>query len=551
MAFIEPQTLQEYLDAYLAVLLAESGRPLGVEVGSVLRAIGQAGSLNDSYLQAQIVNLDLNSRLDTAESDALDNLVNQYVPPFTARQAATAPSSGPLTPTTLTANATATYLLVNNIFGFVATQTLRLYRLTFSATTSVNTVEPTTLTATTTVTNGTTVINVVSTAGMFVGAPLRISDGTYSAEVTITAVPTGTQVLVTPVTVPSNYTWAVGSTIKLLRVLKINALVFGGGTLLTDLIVGTSVKATSFIEGVRFFANAPVGSDVLIPVGTVVTSATTGIPYTVVADVANPDYYAGVTSYKILTGQSEVYVKVQAQNTGTSQRVLANTLTVLPAPIVGVDGTTNPYAIQNGSDEETDDDLRTRFRDFIAGRQSGTRAAIEAAIREAVPGLQFRLTENVGSDGVTFTPGNFLVVAADDNGLLSTDDYNALFTAVDAARAFTVTFLIKAPTLLTPTFVVVLEYATGADHAAVASEVKTALYNSIHALPAGSEFFFNSIIDIAMDVVGVQDVVYATINGNGYDKTGPSFVLVGTGPADIVAGAFEFIRPPLGNISVT
>ncbi len=550
---IEPLTLDELTTDFNNTLEADAGKPLALTPGSILGAYRNAAVFSDLFVQAKAVEVGLDGRLDTCEGDSLDTFVEQFVPPFTARIAASKAYSAPLAPTTLASVATSTYLRLASVFGLVATQALRVTNGAYGGTTTITTIEPTT-TLTTTVTNTATNLVVGSTAGMTAGGELELSHNGYTTRVSITSVGSGTEVTVTAVSPPVTYSFVGGATtVKLLKVVLTAAMTLDGGSTLANLVTGSLVRATSLIAGARFYRNTATASPVLVPNGSRIGTPILAIEYEVVADVSNPDYSIADSGYYIPANATAVYVKVQAVVAGATENVLAASLTSMSTAISGVDGVSNPYAIANGVDEEDDDTLKTRFHNFMTGRASGTEAALRAAIEGVSPGIQYNMVENVANDGTTFQPGNFIVVAGDDNGLLTNDMYTALFDAIDAAAPFTSTFLLKAPDVLAPVIIVVLSVLETADLSAatIIAAVETAIYNGFNATPAGSTLVFNTLIELAMAVDGVVDVVRCTVNGDGFDTSSNTYVIVGDGPTPLVAGAFEFIRPTLNDIQVS
>lgn len=564
MALITTKTLKQFIQASVDLVESLTQTTLNTAVGAVVKAILTAVAVNHVFIQAQIKRVALNSRFDTADDDATDTFVNQFVPPFTPRIEATAPSSTPASPTTLASAAPSGggYLRVNSITGLVLDQALLLTKGTKTATTTITGLEPLrALTADVkddpgaTTSQGATLMEMDDTEGIFPGASLLLTDGGYSVTVVVTAVNSATEVAITPLTSAIPHLYGSGTDVKLVNVLEVDPLVFGGATVVGDLTVGTQVRATTLLEGQRFYRNTADTSQPEVPVGHKIISQDGTAEYEVVADTSNADYNTAKSAYVMPSGATEVFVKVQATTTGTGQRVLADKLTVLPVPISGIDGTTNPYPIQNGSDRETSSALRTRFRAFIAGLNGPNEKGIEAAIAGVETGVQYSLLQNVAEDGVTPQGGNFVVIVSDANGALGTDLYNKVYAAVDAAKAFTTTFDIVPPQVIVPTIDMVLSIDPDAVAADVRSTVKAALFTSQAGKPANSEMVFWDLVRLAMAQSGVLDVLKLTITVGadpefGFDSTGGSYTTVGTGPENVTGGPFELIRPSMASISV-
>lgn len=555
---ITPKTLQEFEDTFVQTVEAEATQEINVGKGSVVKAFGQGSALNASFLQSQIQQLALDSRLDTAEDDALDTWTGQFSPPFTPRLPAVKAYSAPVAPTSLAAAATSTRLRVTTVNKLGVGQALRLENGTKAATTTIVTVEPTT-TLLTAAGQGATNLNVSSTTGMTVNGYLRLTDGNYQVDVLITAITNATNVAIAPLTGLVAHTYVTGTTsVKLLNVLAVNALAFEGVAVLADFASGSTVRATSMLEGQRFYRNKADASSPSIPAkaeftpGYRVQDKLAGVVYEVVADTTNPNYDALTNMYRMPANATEVFVKVEAVNAGVASHVTANVLTVMPTPLTGIDGTSNPYGIANASDRESNEAHRARFKLFVQGvGNTSSRPSIEAAIAGTQVGLQYTILEKVADDGVTPKDGHFVAVVADQFGQLSTELFEAVKTSVDKVRPITTTFSIKPPTLVVPTIVVKVIVSAPYVEATVLSAVQLAIYNSFIITASGAKLVFTKLMQLAQAVTGVSEIVRMTVDGNGFDNVGGAYVTLGTGIENITAGPLEFIRPGLPNITVT
>lgn len=558
---IEQKTLSEFRDDFLATVEGESDVEIDTREGSVVRALGSANAVNNMYNQTQVAQLELDSHLDTAEDDALDTWVGQFSPAFPGRVQAAAAYQAPVPPTALLANATTTFLYLASITKLLAGQTLKLSISNKLATCSVTAVEPTR--ALTVVANpGDTTLTVNTTAGAFVGAPVTLTDGNYSATAYIQAVIGPTQLQISALGSVLSHTFATATTVvRFKQVVVVNNFQFTAPAVIGDFLAGSVVIPTTLLEGLRFFRNVASASAPAIPArsgvqtGYKVQTEIDTIQYEVVEDLTNPNYDPGTLSYKIPANATEVYVKVEALTVGTEGNVAANTLVVMPTPISGIDGCINPYAISNGQAREGNIALRKRFRDFNMSRGSATKAAIAFAIASISPDIEYTLLENVAVDGVTSQPGNFVVLVGDVNGILTPELLTAVNTAVDAVRPFCSTYNILPPTLVFPTIVMVLSIDltsglyTLTDRAAA---VQQALYASFQKQPAGIGWDFNELLCIAKDVPGVTDITKLVIDGDGFDSTSGTFAVVGTGPSGITTiGQLELARPALADITVS
>lgn len=80
-------------------------------------------------------------------------------------------------------------------------------------------------------------------------------------------------------------------------------------------------------------------------------------------------------------GQKEVDILVKADTPG-HRYLAANTLTVMGKSIVGIATVTNKDEINSGQDEETDEQLRKRAKEYVLSFGKCTKSAIETAVNK-------------------------------------------------------------------------------------------------------------------------------------------------------------------------
>lgn len=557
---ISLKTQDDFAQDFAATVSGELDTPVNTNPGSVVMSMGNASATNNMFLQALNQQLYLDSRITTASGAALDNLVNQFLPVNKQRIQALQATSAPVAPTSLLANATATYLWLGSIAKIYTGQTLSLTRTGKQATVITTSVQPTTA-LTANITNGGTALVVTSTAGMFPGATLNLTDGNYSVNVVLVSITNGTNAIIDALTSTLTHIFDYHTTVVTLNgIVGVGSYVYAVGTALSDLTAGATVTATSLLEGQYFYRLSPDATTPSIAAndgtqaGYRVQTQIGGIAYEVMSDVTNPNYFPLLKAYQIPANSSGVNVKVTAVVAGTASDVQAAQLLIMPTPLNGIDGTTNPVAIQNGADTELDGALQLRFQEFILSQNSANKTAIAAAVSSVSTNIQFSLLENVASDGVTSQLGNFLILVGDATGTLTSNLLTQVQAAVELVRPITVTFLVIPPQVNTPTLALTLSVDTASGLyilANVQAAVQTALYNYFYTQAAGIGWNFNDLLGTAQTVPGVLDVLKFTINGNGYDRTSGAFVSVGTGIANGTVGALVLVRPPMSNIVIS
>lgn len=121
---------------------------------------------------------------------------------------------------------------------------------------------------------------------------------------------------------------------------------------------------------VRFYGDAAGDQDRTIPVGTV--CMTQGLVR-----------FATVQEGVLAAGETFVDISVQAVQAGAAGNVSAGTITVLAVAPVGITGCSNPVAMMQGADRESDEQLRERILDSFARLPNGANCAYYEQMAEA------------------------------------------------------------------------------------------------------------------------------------------------------------------------
>lgn len=135
-----------------------------------------------------------------------------------------------------------------------------------------------------------------------------------------------------------------------------------------------SVPAAGVVEFFRDpLLTLPV---VVIPVGTIVATPPTA---------REPEVqYETIEAVTIDAGQISVRAKIRAIPKGTIGNAPAGSVTLIRQEVLGVKAVTNPYSINSGRDEETDNARRLRFAQWVTNLRSHTLAGLEANARTVV-----------------------------------------------------------------------------------------------------------------------------------------------------------------------
>jgi Baseplate J-like protein len=236
--------------------------------------------------------------------------------------------------------------------------------------------------------------------------------------------------------------------------------------------------------------------ELTIPAGTRVATADAKTQYELTATVS------------LAPGQSTV--RVNARDLEPNDPLPADRLTLLPVPITGIASVTNPGPTAIATQDETDDELRTRAKNFLHGSERATRGALEQALRGV--GITADIDE-------TTTPGRIAITPHVDD--LAPDLLQRLTESIERVRPAGVVVQIGSPL---PPHRVDLQLRLTTTSGLLAQDLRAAqrsvqqkIGDYFSRLPAKDPASINQLVGLALGVEGVQDMtlVSATVqNGN-------------------------------------
>lgn len=147
----------------------------------------------------------------------------------------------------------------------------------------------------------------------------------------------------------------------------------------------TRKQATAATGIVNFWRPDAVGDDEqdsIIPKGTVVASASTGIQYQTTQDVYFRDYYY---DYNFGTNGYMLDVPVKASVTGSVGNTVIGDITICISTVTGFPNVTNKNEISNGTDTETNANFIARMKLEISGTNIGTVNGIKSIVLQNFP----------------------------------------------------------------------------------------------------------------------------------------------------------------------
>ena len=155
-----------------------------------------------------------------------------------------------------------------------------------------------------------------------------------------------------------------------------------------------------------------LSQDFVLPQGTTFYSDVSGYNQT----------YSTITPIRIPANSMSATVPVYCTVTGTIGNIPAGFINRIKTTVSNISVVTNQYALSTGQDEESDANLRSRFRRFILALGRATVKSIDYGTRSV---------ENVTGVYVYEEPGMITVYAHDANGNLSDDLKNSILKTLD------------------------------------------------------------------------------------------------------------------------
>lgn len=139
-------------------------------------------------------------------------------------------------------------------------------------------------------------------------------------------------------------------------------------------ILGVTRKQATYAEGVVTFGRSdPYDTDIAIQYAQMVSTKQNN------ADGSTFEFIVTEDNARLPAGELQVTVGIKAVEPGNIYLPI-NTITVMNTPIIGIEYVTNMTEFVGGSNQETDDELRYRAKQALAGLGKGTNTALRSAL---------------------------------------------------------------------------------------------------------------------------------------------------------------------------
>lgn len=269
--------------------------------------------------------------------------------------------------------------------------------------------------------------------------------------------------------------------------------------------------ATTAHGKVLFYPEEEAHGDILIPAGTVVATYTDMRRFVIDGDAV------------LHSGDSSVLVDVTAEAPGAAYNARGGTITIIVTPVLGIGRVYNGSVFTDGSDEESDDDLRARVIDSYVNISNGANAAYYRRLALSVEGVYSASVVGLGRGNGTVdvyisARGDEVAPAVKTRVQELLNEYRELNTDV----------LVRDPEEIEINLYIQLSVVPGYSFSAVSDRVKSAIRYYIAGLGLGQDVLLSKIGEVIYHIEGVAG--YRFVESYGSDTLIPdnSYPVAGT-----------------------
>lgn len=197
----------------------------------------------------------------------------------------------------------------------------------------------------------------------------------------------------------------------------------------------------------------------------------------------------------------EVDVPVVAMSPGKEGNVFAGTINFMPKPPIGIEYVINKGDILNGTDLETDNELRDRAKRALEMAGKATLVSLKSAV-ESVPGVIGKVKVVDQPDGV---PGIVQIIA-------SGGDDKEIEKVIEETRSAGIKVEFKRPRIIPLDIQLSIVVTEGVDRDEVKEKAHRMISEYLGTLNIDEDVVLSRIITSVLGVSGIRDVRDVTIN---------------------------------------
>ncbi len=271
----------------------------------------------------------------------------------------------------------------------------------------------------------------------------------------------------------------------------------------------TRKVGTKAVGRALFYAPAEEHDDVLIPAGTVVSTAD-GLRFVADSDTILHD------------GDLAVTVNVTAAHPGSAYNIIGNRLTVMVTPVMGIESVRNTVSFSGGTDDESDEQLRERIADSFRNISNGANAAYYHSVAMSVDGVY---TASVV--GAARGAGTVDVYVCAKGASVTLDKLREVQAALDEKREVNVDVRAVRATAMSVNLYIRLTAAEGYDFDTVAEKVQAAVTDYINALGVGKDLWLSEVGEVIYHIEGVESYKFLETYGSDREVPPSRYALAG------------------------
>ena len=246
---------------------------------------------------------------------------------------------------------------------------------------------------------------------------------------------------------------------------------------------------------VTFYLETALSYDITIPQGTVV--ATRG---------ESPERYITTQEIVIASGRTASLCTVEAMNEGKSGNAAAQEITVIVTPVSGITRVVNDYKLTDGSDVESDEQLRRRILDSFVNIPNGTNKAFYIQSALEVDGVRA-----AGAAAGVRGPGTLDIYIMSDDGEPSDKLKREVKSYLESLREINVDIEIGTLQRIPVNVYVNLSVKSGYEFSDVMQRVNSSIMEYFSLVGAGEDFYLSAVGDYIQHTEGVENYSFITI----------------------------------------
>ena len=260
---------------------------------------------------------------------------------------------------------------------------------------------------------------------------------------------------------------------------------------------GLTRLTASYSTGYLIFGRSTYSSTYIpIPIGTIATTASSS---------ASNAIQFETTEYAVMNpGSLTIRVAARARESGSLGNAAIASIVVLTNPPSGIEFVTNATAFSGGTDDETDEELRSRITSYLNSLQRGTKDALEAAAKSVASVEDAYVEEN------TPTYGFANCWVSDSSGTASDELLDSVQTVLEEYKPIGSTIVSKAPLIHSIDIEAWITLSQGFSFPSVQALIEDAIYTFLSTKKIGEDVYRSEIIDIIQAINGVKKVDTST-----------------------------------------